>query len=47
MGYVPVIDKSMSMAEIISVKQSEPQDVINNLVIPDLKNAEKLPYKRC
>lgn len=44
-GYVPVIDKPMSPAEIKSVKQSAPQDVINNRVLPDLKNAENLPYK--
>lgn len=44
-GYVPVVDRPMSPAEIKSVKQSAPLDIINNIVIPDLKNAENLPYK--
>ena len=44
-GNIPVVDKPMSPAEIKSVKQSSAIDVINNIVIPDLKNAENLPYK--
>ncbi|MCQ1545773.1 RagB/SusD family nutrient uptake outer membrane protein [Bacteroides clarus] len=44
-GYVPVVDRPMSPAEIKSVKQSAPLDIINNVVIPDLKKAEGLPYK--
>lgn len=44
-GYVPVVDRPMSPAEIKSVKQSAPSDIINNVVIPDLKKAEGLPYK--
>lgn len=44
-GNIPIVDKPMSPAEIKSVKQSSAIDVINNIVIPDLKNAENLPYK--
>lgn len=44
-GNVPVIDRPMSPSEIKSVKQSTAIDVLNNRVIPDLKNAEALPYK--
>lgn len=45
-GNIPVIEKPMSPAEIKSVKQSKPIDVLNNRIIPDLKNAEVLPYKK-
>lgn len=44
-GNVPMVDKPMSPSEIKSVKQSSAVDVLNNRVIPDLKNAEGLPYK--
>ena len=45
-GNVPLVEKVMSPTEIKSVKQSEAIDILNNRVIPDLKNAEALPYKK-
>lgn len=45
-GRVPVIDHVLSSAEAKSIAQSEGKDVINNSVIPDLLEAEKLlPYR--
>lgn len=44
-GNIPLVDKPLTPAEIKKVAQSKPADVLNNLVIPDLKRAEALPYK--
>lgn len=44
-GNVPLVDKPLTPAEIKKVAQSKPVDILNNLVIPDLKKAEGLPYR--
>lgn len=43
-GNVPLIDKAMQPAEVQGVPQSSAKDIINNIVIPDLKQAiDQLP----
>lgn len=44
-GNVPLVDKPLASSEIKKVAQSKPIDILNNLVIPDLKRAEALPYR--
>ena len=45
-GNVPIVDHNLSSAEAKTLKQSSPADVINNRVLPDLKEAESLlPYE--
>lgn len=43
-GNVPLIERPMSTEEVKTVKQSKPLDIIKNRVIPDLLEAENLPY---
>jgi len=43
-GNIPLIDKEMSPAEVKNVPQSSPLDILNKIVIPDLKTAiDQLP----
>lgn len=45
-GNVPVVDHNLSSAEAKTLGQSSASEVINNSVIPDLKEAEELlPYE--
>lgn len=43
-GNVPMIQKPLSPAEVKTVAQSTPKEIIDQVVIPDLKNALNLPY---
>lgn len=43
-GNVPLIEKPMTNAEVKTIAQSKPIDILKNRVIPDLQAAENLPY---
>ncbi|MCR4824300.1 MAG: RagB/SusD family nutrient uptake outer membrane protein [Bacteroidales bacterium] len=46
-GNIPVIDHVLSASEAKEIKQTSGQDVLNNTVIPDLKEAiSLLPYQK-